>query len=129
MPDNPDSGPIDAIAELAHAIINECPSCVGRASEITTWAGQIRERRPSRQELEALVDATCRGYLPDDQRTLLIDGLRALVRFAKTRTHTWPEIRGARLCAWRDVLPFNRMIGRWSTIRENEALKTDRGSA
>jgi hypothetical protein len=77
MPDNPDSGPIDAIAELAHAIINECPSCAGRASEITTWAGQAREHRASRQELEALVDATCRGYLPDDQRTLLIDGLRA----------------------------------------------------
>jgi hypothetical protein len=33
--------------------------------------------------LTALVDATCPG-LPADQRTLLIDGLRAFVRFAET---------------------------------------------
>ena len=42
------------------------------------WANEIRERRPSREELAALVDATCLG-LPADQRTLLIDGLRAFV--------------------------------------------------
>jgi hypothetical protein len=47
------------------------------------WASEIRERRPSRQELEALVDAICRGHVPDDQRELLIEGLRALVRFAE----------------------------------------------
>jgi hypothetical protein len=47
------------------------------------WAREIRERRPSRQELEALVDATCKGFVPDDQRKLLIEGLRALVRFAE----------------------------------------------
>ena len=46
-------------------------------------AREIRERRPSREELEALVDATCKGFLPDDQRKLLIEGLRALVRFAE----------------------------------------------
>lgn len=47
------------------------------------WAREIRERRPSRQEFEALVDATCKGHVPDDQRELLIEGLRALVRFAE----------------------------------------------
>ena len=47
------------------------------------WANEIRERRPGREELAALVDATCLG-LPADQRTLLIDGLRAFVRFAET---------------------------------------------
>jgi hypothetical protein len=46
------------------------------------WANEIRERRPSREELTALVDAACPG-LPDDQRTLLINGLRAFVRFAE----------------------------------------------
>jgi hypothetical protein len=46
-------------------------------------AREIRERRPGRQELEALVDATCNGFVPDDQRNLLIKGLRALVRFAE----------------------------------------------
>jgi len=52
-------GPIDHIVELARKIMDECPSCAGRASEITTWAAEIRERRPSRGELEALIDATC----------------------------------------------------------------------
>jgi hypothetical protein len=47
------------------------------------WASEIRERRPSREELAAVVDVTCRGYLPDDQRELLINGLRAIVRFAE----------------------------------------------
>jgi hypothetical protein len=47
------------------------------------WANEIRERRPSREELTALVDATCLGLLAD-HRTLLIDGLRAFVRFAET---------------------------------------------
>ena len=35
------------------------PVMRGPASEITTWAAEIRERRPSRGELEALIDATC----------------------------------------------------------------------
>jgi len=47
------------------------------------WANEIRERRPGREELTALVDATCPG-LPVDQRTQLIDGLRAFVRFAES---------------------------------------------
>jgi hypothetical protein len=47
------------------------------------WANEIRERRPGREELTALVDAICPN-LPDDQRTLLIDGLRAFVRFAES---------------------------------------------
>jgi hypothetical protein len=83
MPDNPEASPIDTIVDLARQIIDECPSCARRASEIITWAGEIRERRPSREELTALVDLTCKGYLPDDQRELLINGLRAFVRFAE----------------------------------------------
>ncbi len=75
--------PLGHILNLAHEIIDECPSCTSKASEIIVWAGQIRERRPSREELEALVDATCKAFLPDQQRALLIDGLRALVRFAE----------------------------------------------
>jgi len=74
--------PIDSIVELAHEIADECPACAGRASEIATWAGEVRERRPSREELTALVDLTCPG-LPDHQRNALIDGLGALVRFAE----------------------------------------------
>ena len=76
-------GPIDHIVTLAREIADECPSCASRASEITTWATEIRERRPSRQELEALVDATCGDLLPDERRTRLMEGLRALVRFAE----------------------------------------------
>ena len=83
MPIAPDAAPLDHIIELANGIIDECPSCAGTASEIVMWANEIRERRPSREELMALVDATCPG-LPADQRTLLIDGLRAFVRFAET---------------------------------------------
>lgn len=82
MPVDPDTAPLDAIVKLAHEIVDECPSCAHQASEILLWAGQIRERRPSREELTALVDATCPD-LPKDQRTLLIDGLRVLVRFAE----------------------------------------------
>jgi hypothetical protein len=82
MQGDPEASLIDNIVELANQIIDECPSCAGRASEIAVWARQIRERRPSREELAALVDATCKGFLPDDQRELLINGLRALVRFA-----------------------------------------------
>ena len=29
------------------------------------------------------MDATCKGVVPEDQRKLLIEGLRALVRFAE----------------------------------------------
>ncbi len=83
MPGRSEASPIDSIIDLAHQIIDECPSCASRASEILLWAGEIRERRPSREELAALVDATCKGYLPDDQRELLINGLRAFVRFAE----------------------------------------------
>ena len=78
----PEAGPVDRIMALAREIIDECPSCAGKASEIALWAGQIRERRPSREELEALVDATCDG-LPAPQKERLIEGLRALVRFAE----------------------------------------------
>jgi hypothetical protein len=83
MPLPPDAAPLDHIMELAHEIINECSSCAGTASKIAMWANEIRERRPGREQLEALVDATCPG-LPEDQRTLLIDGLRAFVRFAES---------------------------------------------
>jgi hypothetical protein len=77
-----DASPIESIVALANEIIDECPSCASRASEIIVWAREIRERRPSGDELAALVDATCQGLLPNDQRMLLINGLRALVRFA-----------------------------------------------
>jgi transposase len=83
MPDDPEASPLDSIVALARQIADECPSCASRASEIIMWASEIRERRPSREELAALVDVTCKGYVPDDQRELLIKGLRALVRFAE----------------------------------------------
>jgi hypothetical protein len=83
MPIASDAAPLDQIIELAHKIIDECPSCAGTASEIAMWANEIRERRPGREELAALVDATCPG-LPGDQRAQLIDGLRAFVRFAES---------------------------------------------
>jgi hypothetical protein len=83
MPDDPEASHLDSIAALASRIADECPSCASRASEIIMWASEIRERRPSREELAALVDATCEGYVPDDQSELLINGLRALVRFAE----------------------------------------------
>ena len=78
-----ETGPLDHIIALAREITDKCPSCAGRASEIMMWAGEIRDRRPSRDELAALVDATCQGYLPEQERTLLINSLRALVRFAE----------------------------------------------
>lgn len=83
MPLAPDAAALDHIVELVHKIIDECPSCAGTASEIAMWVNEIRERRPSREELAALVDATCPG-LPEDQRTPLIDGLRAFVHFAES---------------------------------------------
>jgi hypothetical protein len=83
MPLASDAAPLDQIIELAHKIIDECPACAGTASEIAMWANEIRERRPGREELAALVDATCPG-LPADQRTQLIDGLRAFVRFSES---------------------------------------------
>ncbi len=43
----PVTGPLERITELAHLIMDECPSCVAHASEITTWAAEIRERRPA----------------------------------------------------------------------------------
>ena len=80
---NADHSPIDNIMELAHEIIDDCPSCSAKASEIILWAEQIQERRPSREELAALVDATCQGALTEAQRADLIQGLRAIVRFAE----------------------------------------------
>ena len=82
MQTDPKGSPIDNIVELAEEITDECPACAGHASEISLWAKQIRERRPSREELEALVDAIFKD-LQQDQRTLLIESLRALVRFAE----------------------------------------------
>jgi hypothetical protein len=58
MTANPDNGPIDHIVALAHEIIEECSSCTRKAAQIAIWAGEIRERRPGREELEALVDGT-----------------------------------------------------------------------
>lgn len=83
MPDHSEASPLDSIVALARQTADECPSCASRASDIIMWASEIRERRPSREELAAVVDVTCRGYLPDDQRKLLINGLRAIVRFAE----------------------------------------------
>ncbi len=83
MQTDPDASPLDSIVALAHQIGDECPSCASRASEIIMWAGEIRERRPSREELAALVDATCAGALSPDQRESLINGLRVLIRFAE----------------------------------------------
>ena len=80
---DPEAGPVDRIMALAHEITEDCPSCARKASEIALWAGQIRERRPSREELEALVDTTCGDTLPPEQKARLIEGLRALVRFAE----------------------------------------------
>ncbi len=83
MQTNRAASPIDQIMSLAREIIDECPSCAGKASQITVWASEIRERRPSRQELEALVDATCKGYVPDGRGEFPIEGLPALVRLAE----------------------------------------------
>ncbi len=83
MQERSDLSPIVNIMELAHEIIDTCPECTGRASEIIVWAEQIRERRPSREELAALIDVTCPGALTKTQRANLIEGLRALVRFAE----------------------------------------------
>ena len=83
MPTDPDTGPLNHIMTLAREIVDEWPSCAGKASQIAMRAREIQERRPSREELEALVDATCKGFVPDDQRKLLAEGLRALVRFAE----------------------------------------------
>jgi len=83
MPADPDTSPFDQIITLTREIVDACPSCAGKASQIAMWAREIRERRPSREEMEALVDATCKGYVPGDQRKLLIEGPRALVRFAE----------------------------------------------
>jgi hypothetical protein len=66
MPTNSDTSPLDQIMTLARGIVGDCPSCAGKASQIAMWAREIRERHPSRQELEALVDATCKGFVPDD---------------------------------------------------------------
>ena len=74
---------IASIIELAEEIAEECPACAARASEIIVWAKEIRERRPSADELAALIDTTCGTSLREEQRAMLIQGLRALVRFAE----------------------------------------------
>jgi len=83
MPDDPEASPLDSIMVLAREIADECPSCASRAAEIIVWTSEIRERRPSREESAAVVDATCEGSLSKDRRGLLINGLRALARFAE----------------------------------------------
>jgi hypothetical protein len=83
MQERSDLSPIMNITALAHEIIDDCPECTGRASRIIVWAEQIRERRPSRDELAALIDVTCPGALTETQRAKLIESLRALVRFAE----------------------------------------------
>ena len=83
MQEKSDLSPIVNIVELAHEIIDECPSCAGRASKIIVWAKEVRERRPSREELAALIDTTCPGALTEAPRANLIEGLRAAVRFAE----------------------------------------------
>jgi hypothetical protein len=83
MPTDPDASPLNQIMTLAREIADECPSCAGKASQIAMWAREIRERRSSREELEALMSATCQGSVPDDQRKLLIESLGAVFRFAE----------------------------------------------
>ena len=41
MQEKSDLSPIVNIVELAHEIIDACPSCAGRAPEIIVWAEQI----------------------------------------------------------------------------------------
>jgi hypothetical protein len=79
----PDLSLIDTIVELAQEIIDDCPSCTAKASEIIVWAEQVRERRPSREELAALVDVTCQDALTETQTADLIEGMSALMRFAE----------------------------------------------
>jgi len=83
MQEKSDLSPVVNIMELAHEIIDECPDCTGKASEIIVWAEQIQERRPSREEIAALIDVTCPGALTETQRAHLIEGLRAFMRFAE----------------------------------------------
>ncbi len=83
MQEKSDRSPIENIVDLAAEIITDCPACAGKAAEIRVWAGQIRERRPSRAELAALIDATCPGALTEAQRAALVEGLQAMVRFAE----------------------------------------------
>jgi hypothetical protein len=80
---DPEASPVDRILALAHEISDECPFCAGKASEIALWAGQIRERRPSREELMALVESSCDDNLATEEKVRLVEGLRALVRFAE----------------------------------------------
>ena len=75
--------PIDNIIELADEIIDDCPSCSAKASEIIHWAEEVRGRQPSREEMTALVDATCQGALTMTQRANLIEGMQALMRSAE----------------------------------------------
>ena len=81
--DDPEGSCIASVIELAQEITEECPACAARASEIIVWAKEIRERRPSTAELAALIDTTCGASLREEERASLIQGLRALVRFAE----------------------------------------------
>lgn len=77
------ASPLDNIVALAHEIIDKCPDCAGKASEIVVWVSEVRERRPDRAEITALVDATVGGALPEPERAVLIDSMLALVRLGR----------------------------------------------
>lgn len=66
-----DAPPVDAIIELADEISEECPSCAVTASEIVMWADRIRERRPSRDALAAVVNASCAGLSADGRKAIV----------------------------------------------------------
>ena len=74
---------MDNIVALAHEIIDQCPACAAKASEIVVWVSEVRERRPDRAEITALVDATVGNALAEPERSLLIDGMLALVRIGR----------------------------------------------
>jgi hypothetical protein len=42
MSANSDTSPLDQILTLAREIVDECPSCAGKASQIAMWAREIR---------------------------------------------------------------------------------------
>jgi hypothetical protein len=81
MPTEIEAGPLDQILSLAHEIIDECPSCARKARRIAMWATEIRERRPDRAQVAALVGAGTAGLLPDAQLKALVDRLFILMRY------------------------------------------------
>jgi len=74
-------GPLDQILALVHEIIEECPSCAGKASKIAMWAAEIRERRPGRPEVARIVGFHTGGVVPDAQMKAMIDQITALMRY------------------------------------------------